>query len=67
METQKTFSDRLDENTRRLMDLMSRVGNKDLDIKSAEYKTLQKELFRESNALSKEGKQLEKEFKKIPK
>jgi len=60
MESQKTFSDRLNENSQNLFNLLKAIYNKDVDIKSAEYKMLEKQSSQEFKSLQKEFTNLKK-------
>lgn len=60
MEAQKSFSARLEENSKKLFNLLMQIRDHEIEIKSEQYKTLENELFKESNSLCKEGRQLEK-------
>jgi hypothetical protein len=60
LESQKTFSDRLNENSQNLFNLLKAIYNKDVDIKSAEYKMLEKQSSQEFKSLQKEFTNLKK-------
>ena len=58
MQSQNTFSQRLEENRKKLLELMTKIKNEELDINSPEYKSLNKMVSREHRELMKEGKLL---------
>ena len=62
MNTEKTFSERLEENNKKLLALLTMP----VDMKSIEYKTLKKDAYQEHSSLMKEAKQLHKGVK-LPK